>query len=181
MILFISEQQLKELSPISLNLDPKYITEHLKYAHEDANKILGYNLYTKIENDIAAGTVTGVYQTLLEKYIFPVIIYSTLVNALPHIHIRLNNQGVNKANTDYLSTATIEEVEYIRNNFEKRLSTYIEKLQQHLQYNQTTYPELTTATSGDQSTPDLNNNLYSFPLYLGSSWDGKEDPTTNCD
>ena len=68
--LLISEGKLKAFTDINNNLDTDLIKSAIREAQIiELTRILGEKLYDKIVSDVNAGTISGVYKSLLDDYI----------------------------------------------------------------------------------------------------------------
>ena len=69
-ILFCSRNDIVKRTPLGGNIDPEKIIPFVKTAQDKYLLLaLGTVLYDKLQDVIASGTLTGVYQTLVNEYI----------------------------------------------------------------------------------------------------------------
>ena len=87
--LLISENKLKNFSDLNNALDPDLLKNAIREAQDiDLQRMLGFKLYNKIIDDVAAGTISGVYKSLLDDYIQDALLYWSYYEALEAIYLR---------------------------------------------------------------------------------------------
>lgn len=153
--LLITSTQLAQGSPLGGNIDiDKYtfvIEETQTFVIEN---ILGTLLYNKILTDFAAETITGVYQTLLEKYIQPIIIKNVAAEHIIASSFNSVNSGVIRYTPENATPATKTEIDFLANNERKKTDVYIERMQRFLCDQRANIPEYTSAqTNGYDIKP----------------------------
>jgi len=156
-ILFISRNDLVKRTPIGGDIDSDKLIPFVKTAQDKYILIaLGTVLYGYLQAQVAAGTVTGVYKTLMDDYITDCLVHYTFVEALPYLAYQFDNTGITKnINGEQGSSPSKVDIDYI---LQKELATaqfYAERLVNFLIAHNSTYPQYTATTGfSDNVYPD---------------------------
>ena len=74
--LFISENKLKAFSDLNQSVDADLLKNAIREAQDiHIQQYLGYNLYQKLISDVNAGSLSGVYLTLMTQYVQDTLLY----------------------------------------------------------------------------------------------------------
>lgn len=91
-ILFISDVYIKKYTQVNGAVDSQLLYPSVYLAQDKyLQPWLGTNLYNKLKADIAASTLTGDYETLVTEYCQKVVLWWTMVEALPSLVYKLDN------------------------------------------------------------------------------------------
>jgi hypothetical protein len=162
-ILFVNPDYMKRLTQLNGGVEdavmiPAIILAQDKYLQQ----YLGTDLLNKLKADISAGTVSGVYETLLDTYVRKSTVWWAMVEMLPNLYVKLDNGGLvirSAENTVNISDADLHrEVENARQNAQ----FYTSRLVDYLCANQSSFPEYTSNTSPDmfpESTVYYQNGM----------------------
>lgn len=132
-VLFISEQTLKDRSPIDQNLDNKLITGSIKFVQDDRiQSILGTTLYEKIQNDIAAGTLAGNYKSLLDNYLTDVLIWFIVADLAMSSNFRFFNKGVLTFQSENATQVSLTDLEKVAAIYRARGEYYENRVIRYL-------------------------------------------------
>ena len=75
-VLFVSENKIKDSTALGGNIDNEFIVPYLKVAQKKYIETkLGTDLFEKLQADITAGSLAGVYQTLVDDYIQDALVH----------------------------------------------------------------------------------------------------------
>lgn len=167
--LFISETFLKQNTQVSDNVDVKYIRESILWCQDtEIQPTLGSTLYNKIITEIIAGTLTGVYQTLLEDYIQVCLKHYVTAECLAMAHYKVTNKGVQIQDSEQSSPASTSGVNFLVEKEKNKGDWYRQRLINYLCENSSSYPEYENPDDGvDVIHPDRNN--YRTSIYLGGN------------
>ncbi len=154
-ILMCSRNDIVKRTPLGGNIDPEKIIPFVKTAQDKYILLaLGTVLYNKIQNDIEAGTLTGIYQTLVNEYIIDTLVHYAMVEALPFLAYTIANGGIVKnISSEQATSPTKNDIDFL---LQKELATsqyYGERLVTYLIAFSSDYPEY-LATTG------FSNNVY---------------------
>lgn len=156
-ILFCSRNDIVKRTPLGGNVDPDKVIPFVKTAQDKYLLIaLGTVLYDYLQDQIAAGTLTGVYRTLVDEYIIDTLVHYSMVEALPFLAYSIGNTGITKnLNSEQGASPSKNDIDYL---LQKELSTaqfYSERLVNYLIAQNTLYPQyLQTTGFSDNVYPD---------------------------
>lgn len=154
--LFCNEDKLKSSTAINYNVDTAFLLPFLKIAQDkNMQVILGTDLYEKIETEIAAGTLAGVYKTLVDDYVQDSIIHYALVEALPFISFQIKNGSVTQKNSENGTAASKEDINWLIQKERDSAEFYGQRIVDYLCENSSSFPEY-TSNSGADLTPISN-------------------------
>jgi hypothetical protein len=154
-ILMCSRNDIIKRTPLGGNVDPEKIIPFVKTAQDKYILIaLGTVLYDKLQADIAAGTLTGKYRTLVDEYIIDCLVHYSMVEALPFLAYSISNGGIVKnISSEQATSPDKNDIDFL---LQKELATaqfYAERLVTFLIAFSFDYPEY-LATTG------FSNNVY---------------------
>ena len=148
--LFCNEDKLKSSTAINYNVDTAFLLPFLKIAQDKHMQvILGTDLYVRIDEDIAAGTLAGVYKALVDNYIQDSIIHYALVEALPFISFQIKNGSITQKNSENGSAANKEDVNWLVQKERDTAEFYGQRIVDYLCENSSLYPEYTSNSGAD--------------------------------
>ena len=132
-ILLISEELLKEQTPISDNLFGKYIMPSIRESQDiHLSQILGENLLDEIYYRVEHNQITGDYKTLVEDYCQPYLLYQTQVNLIPYMNVKLANIGSVVANDEHIVTLSKSDIDNYSTNVQYKADFYARRMQEFL-------------------------------------------------
>jgi hypothetical protein len=176
-ILFISDTILIERTTVHGNIDPKLLYPEIKTAQDMyIQPLLGTALYSKLQTDIQAQTVTGYYSTLLNDYIIDTLINYTLMELPTTISYQMFNKGVIKSGGQDLETVSINDLVSISDRYKRRAEFYAERMKRYLieESNRGNFPEyLNPGSRADTVRP--YGGTFSLPIYLGEDCKSKRN------
>jgi len=116
-ILLTNTYRLKKRTQLQENISDDLLNPCILRAQEIyIQSTLGTALYTKIMTDAGAGTISGIYKTLLDDYITPCLIEYSYYECLPYIQLRMNNKSITRDNSSFSPASSLEDLKYIRQN-----------------------------------------------------------------
>ena len=150
-----SRNDIIKRTPLGGNVDPEKIIPFVKTAQDKYILLaLGTVLYDKIQDDIEAGTLTGIYRTLVNEYIIDTLVHYAMVEALPFLAYTIANGGIVKnISSEQATSPSKSDIDFL---LQKELATaqyYGERLVTYLIAFSSNYPEY-LATTG------FSNNVY---------------------
>jgi hypothetical protein len=182
-VLLISEDTIKKSTTINGNVDVELLLPYIKVAQDiHIHQLLGTDLYDKIQADITADTLLGVYKTLVDTYIQPVLIHYSLYECLPFLSYKIMNKDIVRKISETSSAASLEDIKYLRNIVKDTAEYYSERLVDYIKDNTTLYPEYNTNTGSDLPPKetyfsgivmdrDMQRNRITLRDFLDSSYD----------
>tara|TARA_R110001592_G_scaffold181428_1_gene424216 strand:- start:214 stop:714 length:501 start_codon:yes stop_codon:yes gene_type:complete len=158
-LLFISRTDLVKNSIIDGNTDTDLFINQIKVAQEiHIESYLGSKLYDKISADIIAGTLTGDYLTLVNRYIQPMLIHFATMEYLPYAAYSIKSGGIYKHTSENAETVNKEEVDYLVGKEKERAEHYTRRFIDYMCDNSTKFPEYTSNTGSDIDPLKTSNN-----------------------
>jgi len=148
--LFCNEDKLKSSTAINYNVDTAFLLPFLKVAQDKHMQvILGTDLYEKIEAEIAAGTLSGNYKTLVDDYVQDSIIHYALVEALPFISFQIKNGTVTQKNSENGTAASKDDLNWLIQKERDTAEFYGQRIVDYLCENSSSFPEYTSNSGAD--------------------------------
>lgn len=144
-ILFISDVYIKKYTQVNGAVDSNLLYPSVYLAQDKyLQPWLGTNLYNKLKTDIADNTLSGDYETLVTEYCQKVVLWWTMVEALPSLVYKLDNGTLVQRSSDDgtgMSDATMKDfiVRYRQN-----AEYYTSLLFDYLCANSNLFPEYST-------------------------------------
>lgn len=173
-VYLISEAYIVDNSTIDANVEPSLYTNAIIEAQEiHLRPLLGTHLYDKIITDVAAGTITGVYKTLLDDYCQKVVCYWTIYESLPTIRFKIKNKGVVQQNSDNSVQPELIDFQYLTDKVKNKAEYYNQRVIDYLKtQGSNVFPELNQNNDYDDQQPQSTS--YDTGIFLG---DGTYDCT----
>ena len=155
-VLFISENKLKERTAINMNVDVDLLLPYVRQAQKlYVEPKLGTDLYNKLEADITAGTLTGVYKTLVDEYIGDMLPNWAFYHCIPFLRFKVENGNIYSKTSETGTALSTEESQHLREEVRNTSEYYTERMIEHIKNNISSYPEYNT-NSGEDISPDSN-------------------------
>ena len=168
-ILFISVDTIKDRTGLHFNVDPKLVYPDILFA-QDAYilPVLGTALYNKLQDDIDCKSLTCDYETLLNEYITPCLVYQVMAELPMALSYQFYNKGVVKKTGEGQAEPSASELTEVAQRYTSRAEYYRQRLVKYLkqQSSQNKFPEYLNPGSGvDTIVPD--NQAYTISVWLG--------------
>jgi len=155
--IYITREELVRHTPLNGNIDMDKIIHFSKIAQDiHVQGYLGTKLYDKINNEIIAGTISGSYLELVNKYLKQVVIHLTFLEFLPFSQYTISNNGVFKKTAEASTVPTVAEMDRMKEAARDTADHYVRRLIDHLRFEsgKGTYPEYNLTTSNsDEMQP----------------------------
>jgi hypothetical protein len=166
-VLMISATKLIKDTALGGSVDNDLLHPYILLA-QDKNifPYLGTDLYTKIKNDITAGSVTGAYQTLLNEYIQPALVQYSFAELLPVLRIRFVNHSIVAMGSEQGSSVSYEEIKPIISSTRANADFYAQRMIDYIKHNLGSFPEYQT-NSGADLQPTVRNYSQGMNLDVG--------------
>ncbi len=149
-VLFISRTDLIKNSIIDGNVDTDKFIQFIKVAQEiEIRNYLGTKLYDKLQADIAGSGVTGNYQTLLNTYVQPMLIWFAQAEYIPYAAYSIKAGGVFKGSSENAETVSKSEVDYLVNKARNTAEYYTQRFLDYINNNSSLFPEYNQNQGGD--------------------------------
>jgi hypothetical protein len=167
-VLLVSDQMIKDRTAIHGNIDPTLIKADIRVAQDMyIHPILGTALYDKLISDISStGTTTGVYKTLLDRYIVDTLMWYVLSELPTTISYQFWNKGVIRKQGESTELPSMSELIDLQNKYKNRAEYYANRLRLYLKQNQNLFTEYLNPGNGvDTINPETTS--FTMPVYLG--------------
>jgi hypothetical protein len=139
--LFISEQYLRDFTPLAANLDIALIFPYCKSVQDThIQDILGTSLYNTLQTKVINNNPSADEIVLLDLC-RQALAWLTVAKALPYIAIQIRNIGVQSSTTDNGSSAELEKLKYVRHEADTTAQFYQKRLTDYLCFNGNLYPD----------------------------------------
>jgi hypothetical protein len=169
-VLLITEQKLKENTPINENVD----TSELRFSISQAQTIfiqesLGTNLYEYILKLVQDGDIDlpqySDYKELLRNFIQPTLISYSYYLALDNFYVKFMNIGLVQNRSEQGNPIDIRTLTYLKNNAKDNAQFNDNLLRRHLVFNNWKYPQYTVTTNNGQLIPQFGG-AFKSPITL---------------
>lgn len=173
-VYFMSVDDLKSYSTIDYSVEDKLLENSIYDAQcIDLQSIIGTRLYKALETKIISGSISGEtsYKTLLDDYIFDVILKASQSRALMFIFAKIRNKGIMEQNSDNSNPVDITILNKMRDEIQNDCEYFSNKLKQYLYDYSSTYPEYEFYNPDGLKSYDTPNrqNSYFTGIYLGDT------------
>jgi len=157
--LLITREDIVTLTALGGNVDADKFIQFIKIAQDiHVQNYVGTKLLEKIQADIIAGTLTGDYLTLVERFIKPMLIHFAMVEYLPFCAYTIANAGVFKHTPENAVNVEKSEVDFLIEKERSIAQNYTERFIDYITFNQGLYPEYYLNSNGDVYADTRNNN-----------------------
>lgn len=136
----ISEKYIKENSTIDDNLDVTLITPFIDIAQIELKKIIGKELMEELMQQVRDNNLTALNKELLDYYIQPFLLWSTLKEANPYLMYKYRNKGIMVKNAEFAQPVSKYEVESLTKKANDKANLYAYELDDYLRENSESYP-----------------------------------------
>ena len=161
--LFITRNDIIKNTPLGGAIDADALLPFVRTAQEKyLLNLLGTVLYNKIQDDIEAGdSFTGIYETLVQDYIKPTIIWYSCVEYIPFSAVSFKSNGAVKHISETSVSPGKNEVDYLLSKALDNAGYYSTRLQDYLLANSSNIPEyLESVGDSTQIYPDQSNQYF---------------------
>jgi hypothetical protein len=132
-IYLITYSELTNATPLGGNID----VDRYKFCILDAQRskireLLGDTLYEKIESDYDSNTLSGIYRTLYEQFVKPILIHQSAVEYLTIGSFQVANGGIFKHTPQNGTPVEFSEVKHLIDSQKVKVEMYVERLNRWL-------------------------------------------------
>jgi hypothetical protein len=132
-ILFINVDAIKARTNMHGNIDAAMILPEIKVVQDmQMEKILGSALYNKLQNDIEANTLTGIYATLVNTYLIDCLIWYVLSELPLTLSMQVFNKGVVRSAGQDIELPSLNDLVAIQERYRNRAEHYMERTKRFL-------------------------------------------------
>ena len=115
--LFITQTEIAKYTPMGGNVDTDkyiYLVKDSQIMHVEP--VLGTKLYNKLQTDFTDGSITGIYNTIVEDYIKPILIHMVFAEYVAIGAYRVQNGGLFKHLPEDGESMSLSEIESLEKN-----------------------------------------------------------------
>jgi hypothetical protein len=169
-VLLITEQKLKNNTPINDNVD----STELRFSIQMAQNIfvqesLGTNLYNHILDLVKTGDIdlagNSDYKELLNAFITPMLIQYSYYISLDNFWVKFVNVGLQQMRSEQGNPIDTRALQYLKNNAKDNAQFLDNLLRRHLVFKNAKYPEYTIVTNEGQLIPEFGG-AFKSPITL---------------
>jgi hypothetical protein len=161
--LWITKEHMSKFSNLTGNYDEDKLKQYIKIAQDvEVQQVLGTKLFQKIDDDIQAASLTGVYETLVTTYVQPMLIHYAMADLLQFEGYEISNAGIVRNNPEDTVLPDKKEIDSLVSRRRMIADQYRERLVAHLCYTPSTYPEYTQSQE-DGEYPNRSELGYTTP------------------
>ena len=161
--LLITRNDIIKNTPLGGAIDADSLLPFIRTAQEKyILNLVGTVLYNKLQDDVESQTAfTGYYQTLVEDYIKPTLIWYSCVEYIPFSATSFKSEGAVKHKSEQSDPVPKIEIDYLANKAQDNAEYYATRMQDYLIANGTNIPEF-FETTGDTTNifPDQSNQYF---------------------
>jgi hypothetical protein len=171
-VLFISEQKLKDNTPITDNVD----SSELRYCIATSQSIymtesLGTNLYEyllKIINDNTINTDASLfrYKELLDNFIQPTVIAYSYMLGLDNFFVKFMNVGLVQNRNEQGTNIDLKLLQYLKSNAKNTAEFQDNLLRRHLLFRSGWYPEYFSGNLNNGELPPQTDTPFRASVTL---------------
>ncbi len=161
--LFITRNDIIKQTPLQGAIDADKLLPFMRTAQDKYMlNLLGTVLFDKLQDDITNGDAfTGVYETLVEDYIKPTLIWYACVEYIPFSGISFKSEGSFKHQSESSISPGKNEIDYLLAKALNNADYYATRLQDYLIAYSVQIPEfLESVGNATQVYPDQTNQYY---------------------
>ena len=165
--LLISEAKVRAFSDINESVDDSLMVNAIREAQDIVMQpIMGTILYNTLIEKIDNNSLSGSYQTLVDDYIQPALIYASLYNITENVYVRTRNNGL-LTPTGGENSVNVDKTMYDtkRQSISNKLQFYSDQLSRYLNEKYNLFPELGENTELYQFIPDYGSQ-YRSPIVM---------------
>ena len=159
-VLLISEQRLKDNTPINESVDSSELRFSIQMAQNIfVQETLGTNLYNyMLDLVLTDGILDPInidYKILLDQFISPMLIQYSYYIALDNFWVKFVNVGLQQMRSEQGTPLDIRGLTYLKNNARDNAQFLDNLLRRHLVFNNWKYPQYTLTTNNGQLIPEF--------------------------
>ena len=163
-ILLISEKTIKENSLVSNNVDGKYIQNAIRTAQDlSLLPIIGQKLFERLCDGVANNNLNELETELIKTYIQPVLLNAVMSDLILQLSFKFRNLGAVQTVDTNVIIPSLNDLEYIRNDYSMKCTFYKNRLSDFLESNCAKFKQYTDC---DCNSLKANRNSFKNPFVL---------------
>lgn len=163
-ILLISEKTIKENSLVSNNVDGKYIQNAIRTAQDiSLQPIIGQKLFERLCEGVSEDNLTELETELIKTYIQPVLLNAVMSDLVLQLTYKFRNLGAVQTTDTNIMIPSLNELQYIREDYNMKAAFYMNRLSDFLEANCTKFKQYPGCECGKLKA---NKKAYKMNLTL---------------
>lgn len=160
-VLLVSEQKVKDSTPIQINAE----SSEIRYAIQQAQSIflqesLGTQFLEEIFDQVETGTLTVVNEEFLRNFAIPMLIAYTYYIYLDSAFVKIINIGAQQMRSEQGQPIGLKEFSYLKDQARERAQFLDNLLRRHLVFKSYLYPAYTNFNaSNGQLLPEFTGQF----------------------
>lgn len=171
-VLFISVDTIKERTGLHANVDEKLVMPEILTAQDMyILPCLGTGLYNRLQDAIAASSLTADETDLIDTYITNCLVYYVMSELPMGLSYQFYNKGVVRKSSDNTELPSAQDMIDVANRYRSRAEFYKQRLMKYLKQSSTTvkFPTYNNPGIGvDTIVPE--NEAYTTSIWLGDDY-----------
>ena len=157
--LIVTRQDISVFTAANGNIDNDKLLPFINQAQDiHIQNYLGSDLYDKIQADIVAGTLAGVYLTLVTDYVKSMLLHWSMVEYLPYAGVNIANGGIYTKNPENSTALSKDHVDALIEKSRDTAQFYTRRFIDYMTYNLSSYPEYQSNSNDDMYPDDIAEN-----------------------
>jgi len=157
--LFVTREDISVFTAANGNIDNDKLLPFINQAQDiHIQNYLGSDLYDKIQADIVAGTLAGVYLTLVTDYVKSMLLHWSMVEYLPYAGVNIANGGIYTKNPENSTALSKDHVDALVEKSRDTAQFYTRRYIDYITNNLSSYPEYTSNSNDDMYPDDIADN-----------------------
>ena len=170
-VLFISEQKLKDNTPINDNVDSSELRFCIQQAQNlQIQETCGTNLYNQLLKLVDNGDIDTLpyirYKELLNNFIQPTLISFSYYLSLDNFWVKFINIGLVQNRSEQGTQVDLKTLQYLKQNALNQAEFNNNLLRRHLIFRSGWYPEYTSGNLNNGQLPPDTNNAFTAGITL---------------
>lgn len=149
-VLFVNPDYLKEYTQLNGSVEESYFDSHVLLAQDKhLHTYLGTRLFTKLKDDVRDGSLSGAYETLVNEHVRKVVVWWTMVEMLPNLHVKIHDGGLVIRSFESAQPVSKADLTRLIDQARDNAMYYTERMVEYLRHNTSTFPEYSRSEPGD--------------------------------
>lgn len=163
--LLISEQKLKQYTPMDSNVEMEEIRPFIIQAQDlKLQSLLGTNFMQDLMAKVDSDSLNEKETELIKYYIQPLLANYTLYLALPNLAYKIHNKAIVQPTSEESTSVSLDIIKYLRDAYKNNSDFYVDRLTDYLCDYSNDFPLYTsTNIKGMQPMTSKNNSGIYLP------------------
>jgi len=151
-VLFITPTYLKKNTAINGSVDDNLILPSIRLAQDKyVAPYLGDDLMNRLKDDVENNTLAGNYQTLMDDYVLPCVVWWTMYEMIGDLAYKVDNGSIVQRVSEDTQPVDSTIIEQMRKKNQSNAEYYTGRLRDYLCHNSSLFPEYSSNTSPERA------------------------------